>query len=251
MSQPTVVSAYYPIPSKTTVHKYVEWMFSFWPKTKCPLVFFTDPLIVPQIEAMFKERQGPTKVIGIPFQNLVAFTKLSPRAWIFTHQFDPEKIHSPELYAIWYEKKEFVLRAIQDNPFGSDHFVWCDAGIGRYPDWLPHLERFPMREAMPPANKMLVLRMKAFTDVNIKENTVGGGILASDIGGWVSWSKAYDAMLMKYYLNDAFIGKDQNIMASVILENPDSVVMIDPPPINAIQQWFYLLFYLGGVRVSP
>jgi hypothetical protein len=163
MSQPTVVSAYYPIPSKTTVHKYVEWIFSFWPKTKCPLVFFTDPLIQPQFEAMFKERPGPTKVIGIPFQNLVGFTKLSPRAWIFTHQFDPEKIHSPELYAIWYEKKEFVLRAIQENPFGSDHFVWCDAGIGRYPDWIPHLERFPMREAMPPANKMLVLRIKAFT----------------------------------------------------------------------------------------
>jgi hypothetical protein len=92
--------------------------------------------------------------------------------------------------------------------------------------------------------------MKTFTHVNIKDNTVGGGILASDIGGWVSWSKAYDAMLMKYYLNDTFIGKDQNIMASVILDNPDSVIMIDPPSINPIQQWFYLLFYLAGVRVS-
>lgn len=259
MAQPTVVSAYYPIPSKFPIDKYLQWMIQFWPKTTFPLVFFTDPKIVPQFEQMFKDRGGPTKIIGLPFEKLAAFQKLSLRAWIHTRQHDPEQQkHSAELYAIWYEKKEFILRTISLNPFGSDRFVWCDAGICRYPDWIPYLTHFPRRE-MIPEGRMVVLRIAPFegsTDKygipgNFKEEvTVGGGILAADTGGWTSWSKAYDAMLMKYYLADRFIGKDQNIMASVILKNPELVVMVDPSnKLNTIQRWFYLLFFLGGVNV--
>lgn len=260
MSQPTVVSAYYPIPSKFGVEQYIKWIIEFWPKTTFPLIFFTDPLIAGQFEAMFKDRKGPTRVVGIPFHMLHAFTRLSPKMWRHTHQYDPEKeTHSPELYAMWYEKKEFVLRAIQLNPFGSDSFVWCDAGICRSPEWMEHLGRFPMRENIP-AFKMLVLRIAPFEELADKNGmfghtndtvTVGGGILAGSISSWVSWSKTYDAMLMKYYLSDRFIGKDQNIMASVILGNPGLIELVDPPKVmNSIQKWFYLLFYLAGVRIS-
>ena len=260
MAQPTVVSAYYPIPSKFSIETYIKWITDFWPKTTFPLVFFTDPRIIPNFEHMFKDRRGPTKIIGIPFGELAAFNKLSPKAWIHTRQHDPEQAkHSAELYALWYEKKEFVLRAIASNPFGSDRFVWCDAGICRYPDWIPYLTHFPRREMIPP-DKMLILRIAPFEGVmdkhgipgNFKEEvTVGGGILAADVGCWISWSKAYDAMLMKYYLADRFIGKDQNIMASTILKNPQLVIMVDPSKkLNVIQRWFYLLFFLGGVRVE-
>ena len=257
MSQPTVVSAYYPIRSKFSIEQYIKWMSVFWPHTNFPLIFFTDPLIVPQFEIMFKERKGPTKIIGIPLHILHAFTQLSPNVWIHTHQYDPEKDkHSPELYAIWYEKKEFVLRAIQQNPFGSEHFVWCDAGICRSPEWIKYLGKFPMREMIP--DKMVILRIEPFnnmadTFIGTEKDivSVGGGILAGNVKSWVAWNKAYDAMLMKYYLNDKFIGKDQNIMASMILSQPELVVLIDPPKsMNSIQKWFYLLFFLGGVHIA-
>lgn len=257
---PTVVTAYYPIPSKMPIEKYIDLIFHFWPKMKCSLIFFTDPKIAPQFEELFKQKEGRTIVIGIPFEELRAFHKLSSNIWIHTKQYDPEyKMHSPELYAIWYEKKEFILRAIELNPFNSEQFIWCDAGIGRFPDWISKLAGFPLASKIP-SNKMLVLRLSPFEGKadkygiygNFKEEiTVGGGILASDINGWKSWSKAYDAMLMKYYLTDRFIGKDQNIMASMILKNPESVIMIDPPAnLNTIQRWFFLLLYLGGVNVG-
>ena len=260
---PTVVSAYYPIKSKFGMEKYAEWIQGFWPKTQCPLIFFTDPSISPQFEQLFKDRQAPTKVIGLPFDRLAAFRKLSPSVWHDTHQIDHERDrHSPELYAVWYEKKEFVLRAIELNPFGSEHFVWCDAGICRYPDWTAQLQAFPRHETIP-TGKMLVLRINPFDSQppppdkhGIRGDftqgaSVGGGILASDISGWREWNKHYDAMLMRYLLAGRFIGKDQNIMASMILERPDSVVLVDPPPVmNSVQLWFYLLFYLAGVRVD-
>ena len=262
MAAATVVSAYYPIRSKFEPGKYVEWMSNIWPNTSCALVFFTDPALVSQMKGLFAARPGPTKVVGVPFSELSAFQKLSPKLWLQTHEDDPEKEkHSAELYAMWYEKKEFVLRAIELNPFHSEHFVWCDAGICRYSEWVPHIQAFPRKE-MIPADKMLVLRVGPFdAEMHQKDAygirgdfkdriSVGGGILAAAAQTWKLWSKAYDAMLMKYYFAGRFVGKDQNIMASMILENPDLVVLVDPPPaMNTIQRWFYLLFFLAGVHV--
>lgn len=264
MATPTVVSAYYPIKSKFTHHKYFEWIAGFWPQMQCPLVFFTNPELCAAFEELFKQRPGPTKVIGIPFRELNAFRKLAPSVWLDTFKIDPEmKIHSPELYAIWYEKKEFVLRAIELNPFHSEHFVWCDAGICRYPEWIPHLQNFPRKEMFQIPGKMIVLRIapfdknRAVADTNgIRgdfKNTVsvGGGILAADIEGWKIWNKQYDSMFMRYFLANRFVGKDQNIMGSMILEWPDSVVLVDPSPaMSSVQRWFYLLFYLASVHVA-
>ena len=235
----------------------------FWPNTRCPLIFFTDPQLVSIFQEAFQKRSGPTHVIGLPFKHLAAFTKLSSKIWVDTQRIDPEKEkHSPELYAIWYEKKEFVLRAIAANPFRSDHFVWCDAGICRFPEWITELQQFPQRNSIPQDDKMLVLRIAPFLEEDYPPDSdgirgkfdhrvsVGGGILAATIKGWVTWSRAYDAMLMRYYFANRFIGKDQNIMASMILERPDNVVLVDPPAVmNSIQRWFYLLFFLGNVRV--
>ena len=178
-------------------------------------------------------------------------------------ELDPEKGggHSPELFALWYEKKEFVLRAIELNPFNASRFVWCDAGICRYPAWIPRLaERFAL-ESQVPAGKMLVLTIDPFKgedsvpaadgikgDFGIRAS-VGGGILASDAEGWKTWSAAYDAMLMRYYLAGRFIGKDQNIMGSMLLERPDLAVSVPRNPrLSPAQSWFSLLFYLAGVE---
>jgi hypothetical protein len=255
----TVVTAYYPIRSKFNPEKYLNWIAAFWPRVSCPLVFFTDPAIVPQFQEMFRGRTK-TAVVGVPFHELAAFNKLSPKAWAQAHMIDPEHDkHSPELYAIWYEKKEFVARAIEANPFGSEHFVWCDAGICRFPEWVPHLQAFPRRELVP-ADRMLVLRIAPFDQPVCADGirgdftlgaSVGGGILASDVAGWKRWSRAYDEMLLRFCLADRFIGKDQNIMGSMILESPDLALVVDPPAaMNSMQRWFYLLFYLSGVNVG-
>jgi hypothetical protein len=113
---------------------------------------------------------------------------------------------------------------------------------------------------MVPEGRMLVLRINPFSSADpdahgirgIFESvtTVGGGILAADIKGWQEWSRAYDEMFVRYIHAGRFVGKDQNIMASMILERPDSVFLIDPSPaMNSMQRWFYLLFYLASVRV--
>ena len=142
------------------------------------------------------------------------------------------------------------------NPFRSESFVWCDAGICRYPEWIPHITAFPRAEIIPQGN-ILALQINPFQEEDRPGFLVGdgirigGGILASDRAGWSAWSKAYDNMLLRLYNAGNFVGKDQTIMASICLESPNQVVLV--PSYKAlcpIEQWFSLLFYLAGVRVE-
>jgi glycosyltransferase involved in cell wall biosynthesis len=258
--KPTVVTAYYPIPSKYKIDKYIKWILDFWPNVPCNLVFYTEIQLVEIFERAFHGRPN-TRVIGLPFTSLSAFTKLSQQVWIDTKVLDTEGGHTPELYALWYEKKEFVLRAITLNPFKSKEFVWCDAGIGRYPEWIPKIQGFPASHLVP-RGRMLLLEIDPLQPEDYVADeygicgkfgtraTFGGGILASDIDGWTRWSKAYDAMLMRHYLLNRFIGKDQNIMASMALENPGLVTIVKRPvSLGPIAGWFYLLFFLAGLSI--
>jgi glycosyltransferase involved in cell wall biosynthesis len=256
----TVVSAYYPIESKNSVESYIDWIREFWPRMQCALVFYTEPALVPLFQQMFAGKDAV--VVGLPLSSLNAFQKIEFSTWAATHSLDTEKEHTPELYALWFEKKEFVLRTIETNPFYSSTFVWCDAGIGRFPQWIPLIQGFPDSRRIP-SGKMLVLQIDPFNQEDhiasadgIRGSfgtrpTVGGGILASDKEGWIAWSKEYDAMLLNYIRAGRFIGKDQNIMGSMILDNPGCAQLISrPPSLGPIGGWFYLLFYLAGLQIS-
>ena len=252
---PTVVTAYYPIKSKFPSERYIQWISQFWPATECPLVFFCPPELAPLLERILAGRTAPTRIWPLPFEGLAAFRRLCPALWLETWMHDPEqKIHTPELYAIWFEKKEFVRRVVEENPFGSQTFVWCDAGICRYPEWTSQLKRFPQDEFVP-RGRMLALQIQEFEEGDrpaaFRGNRIGGGILASDAAGWSAWSKAYDAMFMQMYLDGHFIGKDQTIMASCILEDTGLAHIVRPyASLSPVQKWFSLLFYLAGVHVA-
>lgn len=255
MERPTVVTAYYPIKSKFPSERYIHWISQFWPATDCPLVFFCPPEVARPLEGILRDRRGPTKVWPLSFSELAAFQRLCPALWLSSWLQDPEKeIHTPELYAIWFEKKEFVRRVIEANPFGSETFVWCDAGICRFPEWVPALRSFPRAERIP-RGRMLALQIQPFEaedrPAGFTGNRIGGGILASDAAGWSTWYKAYDAMFMQMYLDGHFIGKDQTIMGSFILADPQIAQLVQPlERLTPVQKWFSLLFYLAAPHAA-
>lgn len=242
----TVVTAYYSFKSKFDVSEYIKWL-DFWRKQPCKLVFFTDPDYVPLIENLRKEFPEKTKVIGLPFDTLEAFKKYSKDFWIKEKEKDFEEYHTPELYAIWYEKKEFVRKAIMANYFSTNKFVWCDAGICRSDDWIPHIRTFPSSHKIPD-DKFLVLRITDFEkhDDFLKINCVGGGILAASKECWLDFCNSYDLMIQKYIENNKFVGKDQSIIASMIKETPYKFELVNRiEGFNDMLCWFSLLFYLS------
>jgi len=248
----TVVSAYYPMKSKRSKEEYLNRIKKFWSHVPCNLVFFTNKENISFIEEVRKNYKDKTKVISLELEDFEALKKYPRSFWEKQYEIDGEKYHSPELYMVWFEKKEFVLKVIKSNPFNSDYFVWCDAGIGSpdaeintESDVINKFNNFPIVSKIP-NDKFLLLKFRDISknsiDTNFKDvgDTTGAGILAASKDVWEKFSKMYDEMLEYYLKTNRFVGKEQNIYTSMIIKDPNLFHTIDRNHYN----YYTLLYYL-------
>jgi glycosyltransferase involved in cell wall biosynthesis len=254
----TVVSSFYEMPSKFSQDVYIHWIRQFM-NNPFYLVLFIEQQHLDLFTEMRKGFADRTKIVVLPREEWVANTKWGQNIWTKQCELDKESKHSPDLYKVWYEKKEFVKRAIQLNPFGHTKYVWCDAGIVRYPEVGGWLKGFARADRIPD-NRLLLLQVDNFTQDDCmiqsdglygdfkEKNRIGGGVQAGSISTWLKWSDKYDVMMQRYINVNRFIGKDQSIMASVILENPTDVLLINPPKglyRHPLKIWFFLVLWLS------
>lgn len=255
----TVVSAYYQMPSKYPNSEYKEWIRIFLENVPCHLVFYTEESLFPFISECRRNFQDRTTIITLPRTEWVANKKYNHTVWNNLHAQDPEAtIHTPELYKIWFEKNEFVRRAIELNPYGHDDFVWTDAGICRTVPLLNLVKGFPIASRIPTDRIMLLNTMPFVSkdDIPVTINRqqfvggvapkprIGGGVIAGSASSWEAYAHSFDTVLEKYRKAGIFWGKDQDIMKTVVLENKSKVSLIEVKAI-APELWFYSLLYLG------
>lgn len=247
----TVVTAFYSIPSKFNIAKYMEWAANFL-QINAPVILFTEEEFTPLFRALRSNGQ-PLEVIAIPFLTLDTW-KLYKDKWISEHAKDHEKHHhSPELYAIWAQKAWFVEKAIQQNPFQTEFFYWCDIGAFRGLN-RPHPE-FPQSKHLP-RDKILFNSVASLTE---KEQSLGpnadfthvnrivGGLWGGDKQGCLQWKAAFQAMLESYFSQGRFAGKDQSVMLSAYLANPSIAIVVKPTvPNNLFDVWFFQELLLSG-----
>jgi len=159
---------------------------------------------------------------------------------------------------VWYEKKEFVKRAIDLNPFDHDDFIWMDAGSVRSESFAQLLTNFPQASRIP-TNRILLLNVQQFSKqdnlvskfekgVSIQglggRARIGGTVMAGSVRMWNQFSKAFDLVFDKYVSANLFVGKDQTILATLVLENRRLVSLVEPKPLFG-DPWFNLILYLG------
>ena len=255
----TVVSAYYEMKSKYDTGKYRQWLRLFLESVQCYLVFFTDESLAPFIEECREKWKDRTKVVILPREGWRANMEFPPGFWEAQYKLDPEaSTHSPELYKVWYEKKEFVKRAIALNPFEHDDFVWTDAGIVRHQEVADLIaEHFPVADRIP-TDRILLMNVFPFTLSDEKEvkigpitlkggpgkHRIGAGVIAANRTLWGRWNEFYDRVLEKYRAANLFVGKEQALMATVVLENKSAISLLDARAIVPLD-YNYLLLYLG------
>jgi len=251
----TVVSAYYECTSRASLETYKERLRLFL-SIPFHLVFFAEESMVDFIKECRQDHKEKTAIIPLSREEWVANIKYPESMWESQPDKDPEKeLHSVDLYKLWYEKKEFVLTAIELNPFEHDDFLWLDAGIVREPEILPLIkDDFPNASRIP-TDRMLLLQVQPFTQDDekkyhtitgnfLKRDRIAAGLIAGSASSWHKWSAIYDETMNRYLEADLFIGKEQTIMTTMVLENKDLVSLISPPK-NFGKKWFYSLIYLG------
>lgn len=225
-------------------------MEPFFTQTTFSLVLFTETDLLPIFHQWCAARGNRIVLVGLPFSQFRALQKWGPDFWIQQRTRDHEESHTSELYCMWYEKKEFVLRAM--DMYKADFYVWCDSGILRFPEWLTEMAQFPRAERIE-RGRMTLLQVADFgeRDTSLTNfqyvNRVGGGIQAADGETWKWWSEQYDTMMKNYIASNRFCGKDQSLMASIALDAPGRVALVRPPhDMDGYSKWFWLLLWLSG-----
>jgi hypothetical protein len=255
----TVVSAYYEMPSKYNLESYRTWIRLLLENVPFHLIFYTEQSLAPFIQDCRRAYEDRTIIIILPREEWIANQKYPQDVWNSLHAKDPEKnIHNPELYKVWFEKNQFVKRAIELNPFDHTDFLWMDAGICRYQSLLNLVKDFPVASRIP-TDRIMLLNVMPFSQKDEIPSYAGGhtfiggtvakpriaaGIIAGSIASWNNYMRLYDTTLEKYKAAGLFWGKEQDLMKTLVIENKSSISLIEVKPI-APESWFYSLIYLG------
>jgi hypothetical protein len=257
----TIVTAYYPIKSKFSKERYLEWGKTFM-KLESPIILFTEEYLISELKQLRESR--PIEFIPLPFEELDTW-KLYKNKWIENHTIDPENLyHTPELYAIWAQKAFFVEKAIILNYFNTDYFFWCDFGAFRNPNinntilqTFPTITYFNNDKLLLQSVGDLTELEKIIKDdgiygekISVNWNNVRlvGGLWGGSIRACLQWKKEYQAMLEKYFIKGRFAGKDQIVMLSTYLENP-MLANVVKPTIN-VDIWFFFQYLLSNINTK-
>jgi hypothetical protein len=247
----TVVTAFYPLKSKHSIEKYMEWIHNFC-KIQCSLVVFTDEATAP----LFKKlRRGlPTRVIEKLFDSYEMTSPAMMELWCQHHSMDPEKHrHSPELYAVWAMKQECVALTIKENPFSTEWFVWCDVGIHRDASQHDYYNEFPLKvPALYRPGHIGFLEVECIPDSFVSDSigaiphvTLGGGCIVGDRAAWAIFCNAYNAMLRVMDAQGLFVGKDQTVFFRMLVERAMPFQLFQPQG-TAVDPWMQFPCILAG-----
>lgn len=241
MTKSVIVSAYYKIPSKRSHEAYLPTLLNFFRNVvSVPVVFFTTPDVIAEIHA-HDVSTDHVKVVYIPFEELTAFQRYGVDFWKRQKERDCEHYHTYQLGAIWYEKKEFVLRTIEI--IKADIYIWCDAGcirddlscsaarmfgtrcIDRLNDNRMHLQ------AIKPPVKQEFYRYRYIC--------IAGAVMTGNEAAWKQYSVVYDSVLVKYDENKVPAISDQYIIMSSVDKNQDLFRLYTQR--SNVEPWFKFL----------
>jgi len=204
----------------------------------CPVIFFTTEDVKNEIEQMGIDLSHIQFQL-MKFEELHAW-KLGRDFWERQKQRDVESYHTPELAAIWYEKKEFVKRAMELSE--ADVFIWCDAGCVRDDQSENAMQQFGKRQVWNDDR----LHLQHIRDQPYKEHYVypeyriAGAILAGNRSAWRQFSELYDQVLQNYDTHGFCCNSDQYIMASCYDKTP-SLFSLHKPINTSVDSWFFFL----------
>jgi hypothetical protein len=232
----TIVTAYFPLPSKFSNDTYNEWMRTMLTIQDC-MVVFTTSTMTEAIKGLRQHAMNETVIIemdlqGVPISQLHAEQN---RFWPTQLDMDHEKrLHkSHELFWIWLSKSWFVVQAIQQDHFHSNLYMWQD--IGSFRKGMAKLyiaKRIIEHPEIVPVDAILWM---AFTDPNPPPNPIQSKLTSNKnkqlfhsgsqaIGHketWIDFHHRFMEVLDQFINESLFIGEDQTILQATCQTNPD------------------------------
>jgi hypothetical protein len=223
-----VVSAYFKIPSKQNHEWYIPHIVRFFRGITANTVFFTTPDVIKEVQK--HTSTDHVKIVYMTFDDCHALGEEYGREfWERQYSRDTEKYHSPELGVIWYEKREFVRKAMAIIP-DADVYIWCDAGCVRDEMSEKCFKFFGHRERINTNDGRIHLQQvepaTADSTFYIFPNCfIGGAIICGNKTAWEMYRCVYDDSLKQYDRREIPAISDQYVTQRCVHTSPDLFVL--------------------------
>jgi hypothetical protein len=121
--------------SDISSNKYLDW-FKNTLNINCPYIFFGNDNSI-SILKKYRNKNYLSCYVNFDIDQFDTYK--------FIDDINIDSKHCPckELGLIWNEKINLMCKAVEMNPYDSDWFMWCDAGICTYRDIHPDTTFFP------------------------------------------------------------------------------------------------------------
>jgi hypothetical protein len=237
VNYPTIVTMFYEIRKMENSNvndnrqknKYLDLSKQFLLKLPYPLIIFTDENETELIETIHTERvkyMERTKIINVNLENTYFYKHLNKieelQKKFVIHNGDLK--HETPLYIVLNNNKFFFLEtAINENPFNSSHFIWCDLGINhvsldyeKIHEWILFVPDKIKQLCINPYIEN-VLSKDMFC--NIYHHTAGG-LFSGSKENLLKYCDLFKEKVEQIYSEDWY-QIDEAIMTIVQRENPD------------------------------
>lgn len=239
-----IVSAFYKIPSKQSYEFYIPHLKHFFSSIKLPLIFFTTKEVENDIHTWGYDLNH-VQFYHIEFDKLEAYNRWGMEFWERQLSRDPEKYHTKELGVIWYEKKEFVKRAMSLS--NASIFIWCDAGCIRSQTAVNAALQFGTRTVELDDGRLHVQKIRTVMPqetYRFPTISIAGAIQAGNRHAWEKHYVLYDKILKEYDTRAVSGISDQYITLTCVDREPNNYMFHSPPRNTRIDEWFFFLSYL-------
>lgn len=239
MTKTIVVSAFFHIPSKQPYSFYRQHLLRWFRSIQCQVIFFTSTDVHDDIISFGFDLKH-IKFVIMSCNDFNAW-KLGTEFWQRQKERDVETYHTPEVAAIWFEKKEFVKRAFA--LCDADVFIWCDAGCVRNDASETALKYFGTRNTNINDGCIHVqhIRSQEYKKYYVyPDSRFAAAIIAGNRYAWEKLYSLYNVVLKEYDDNGISCNSDQYILATCYDKKPDMFVTHSPQN-NDIDMWFFFL----------
>ena len=143
------------------------------------------------------------------------------------------------------------------NPFTTRYFVWLDIGAVRHTNYN---HQFLIRH-IPQQQGVLLLSINSFSKEELQVDKdglsevdfssvdrIGGGTIGCDISTLDSWHSSFYSSMERYAREGRFLGKDQSVMATVCVEQPQLCLLLDAESGGQGDPWFRMQQFFRGDR---
>jgi len=244
----TLVTCYYEIKSKHSNLQYRKWIQMFLQNLQANIVIFTNNKLVRYLRRCTQHIQSKVHFIICPFKKLDLYAKYL-NIWKKQYEMDPNKECGRTIgcYILWNSKFKFLKRAIDLNPFQTEKFIWNDIGNVRNLSQIEFLQNYPNLNKIS-NDQIDIIYLDEYQNLTQtffqNEVHVSGSIFGGPKNLILELHTKYYQLLQKYVDNGKFIGCDQQILSSLILENKTKFNLIKPTN-TIVNRWFWLYYYWG------